>query len=267
MLEEMGLRLWLPETRSGPGDDIDRGGHVAAGQAPRIDDMMQDPAVARPAPPPRVRPAPEPAMPTPTQPVDSPVATASMAWPELREAVSTCTACRLCSSRKTTVFGVGHPRAHWMIIGEAPGEHEDLQGEPFVGKSGQLLDGMLRALGLTRAEDTAERQVYIANTVKCRPPSNRNPAADELAACEPFLIRQIELVQPRIILAMGRFALQSLLRSNDPVGRLRGRVHTYRGVPLVATYHPAYLLRNPEEKARTWDDLCLAREVVARHAD
>ena len=185
-----------------------------------------------------------------------------MDWPALREAVTNCSACRLCEGRTQAVFGVGHERAHWMIVGEAPGEQEDRQGEPFVGKSGQLLDNMLRAVGLTRGADSPERQVYIANTLKCRPPSNRNPEPQELAQCEPFLVRQIALVQPRVILAMGRFAVQSLLRSNEPIGRLRGRVHAYEGVPLVVTYHPAYLLRNPEDKGRAWEDLCLAREVL-----
>jgi len=181
-----------------------------------------------------------------------------MDWPALREAVASCNACGLCQGRTNTVFGTGNLRARWMIVGEAPGEQEDLRGEPFVGKSGQLLDSMLRALQLTRKVDTPARQVYIANTLKCRPPANRNPEPGELAQCEPFLVRQIELVQPEIILAMGRFAVQALLRSSEPVGRLRGRVHRYHGVPLVVTYHPAYLLRNPQDKARAWDDLCLA---------
>ena len=160
------------------------------------------------------------------------------------------------------MFGVGHPHAHWMVVGEAPGEQEDRQGEPFVGKSGQLLDNMLRAIGLTRAQAEPAQQVYIANTIKCRPPGNRNPEPEELAQCEPFLIRQVELVKPKIILAMGRFAVQSLLRSNEPIGRLRGRVHRYQGVPLIVTYHPAYLLRNLEDKARAWDDLCLAQQTL-----
>jgi uracil-DNA glycosylase family 4 len=190
----------------------------------------------------------------------------TMDWPALRAAVASCTACKLCGGRTNTVFGVGHERAHWMIVGEAPGEQEDRQGEPFVGKSGQLLDNMLRAVGLTRGDAPASQQVYIANTVKCRPPGNRNPEPAELAQCEPFLIRQIALVQPRVILAMGRFAVQSLLRSDEPIGRLRGRVHQYQGVPLIVTYHPAYLLRNPEDKAKSWDDLCLAREVLAKAA-
>ena len=189
---------------------------------------------------------------------------ARMDWPALRAAVASCTACRLCESRRNTVFGVGNERARWMIVGEAPGEQEDARGEPFVGKAGQLLDNMLHALGLSRAGGPPETQVYIANTLKCRPPGNRNPEPSEMACCEPFLERQIALVEPRIILAMGRFAVQSLLRSSEPVGRLRGRVHRYRDVPLVVTYHPAYLLRNLEDKAKAWDDLCLAREVAAR---
>ena len=187
---------------------------------------------------------------------------AAMGWDALRDAVAACTACRLCEKRKQTVFGAGSTQAQWLIVGEAPGEQEDLAGEPFVGKSGQLLDSMLRAIGLTRGDAAPQRQVYIANTVKCRPPGNRNPAPDELALCEPFLIRQLALLKPRIIVAMGRFAVQSLLRSDEPVGRLRGRVHRYQGVPLIVTYHPAYLLRNPEDKARAWDDLCLAVETA-----
>jgi uracil-DNA glycosylase len=148
-----------------------------------------------------------------------------------------------------------------MVVGEAPGEQEDLQGQPFVGPAGQLLEAMLGALKLSRdAEGPPSQRAFIANTLKCRPPGNRNPQP-ELLQCEPFLVRQIELVRPRIILAMGRFALQALLRSDEPVGRLRGRVHRYQGVPLVATYHPAYLLRNPLDKAKSWADLCLAADT------
>jgi DNA polymerase len=197
-----------------------------------------------------------------------------MDWPALRAAVAGCRACALCDSRRQTVFGVGHPGAHWMIVGEAPGEQEDLRGEPFVGPAGQLLDNMLRALGLTRAEAAAEgqpplepplepaRQVYITNTLKCRPPRNRNPEPEEMRRCEPYLLRQIALVQPRLILAMGRFAVQALLRTDEAIGRLRGRVHRYEGVPLVVTYHPAYLLRNLPDKARAWEDLCLAAQTM-----
>jgi DNA polymerase len=194
---------------------------------------------------------------------DAPVSPVGMLdWPALRDAVAACTACKLCETRRQTVFGVGNTRAHWMIVGEAPGEQEDRQGEPFVGKSGQLLDNMLRAVSLTRGEAEPAHQVYIANTLKCRPPGNRNPLPDELAKCEAFLIRQVQLVQPKIILAMGAFAVQSLLRSTEPVGKLRGRVHRYQGVPLIVTYHPAYLLRNLVDKAKAWDDLCLAVETL-----
>ena len=220
--------------------------------------------------------------PAPAAAAAVPVADVStLDWPALRQAVADCRACGLCATRRQTVFGVGHPRAHWMVVGEAPGEQEDLRGEPFVGPAGRLLDRMLSALGLTRAEAHPEgatdpapglgpdlgaevnaRQVYIANTLKCRPPGNRNPDPAELARCEPYLVRQIELVQPRVILAMGRFAVQALLRTDEPIGRLRGRVHRYQGVPLIVTYHPAYLLRNPLDKAKAWDDLCLAMDTM-----
>jgi DNA polymerase len=202
-------------------------------------------------------------------PVEDPVpvdtaAVAGLDWAGLREAVAACRACRLCETRKQTVFGVGHERAHWMIVGEAPGAQEDEQGEPFVGAAGQLLDAMLHALGLSRAADgDPAARVYIANTLKCRPPGNRNPQPDEMQRCEPFLVRQIQLLQPRLILAMGRFAVQALLRTAEPVGRLRGRVHRYQGVPLVVTYHPAYLLRNLPDKARAWEDLCLAADTIS----
>ena len=244
MLDEMGIRVWSAPEAAPPAEPA---------PAKRVEA----------ATPPAAAPARQtPSAPLQAEPGSRPLHVDTMGWPELREAVAGCTACKLCTGRKQTVFGVGNERAHWMIVGEAPGEQEDLKGEPFVGKSGQLLDNMLRAVGLTRGEAPAEQQVYIANTVKCRPPGNRNPEPAELAQCEPFLIRQIALVQPRIILAMGRFAVQSLLRSTEPIGRLRGRVHQYQGVPLVVTYHPAYLLRNPEDKSRSWDDLCLAREAL-----
>ena len=188
----------------------------------------------------------------------------AMDWDGLRAAVQGCEACGLCKSRTQAVFGVGHTSAQWMIVGEAPGEQEDKQGEPFVGRAGQLLDRMLAAVGLTRSEADATQQVFIANVLKCRPPANRNPQPQEVAQCEPYLMRQVELVRPKMILAMGRFAVQSLLKSTEPIGKLRGRVHDYQGVPLVVTYHPAYLLRSPTDKALAWDDLCLAREVLAR---
>lgn len=184
-------------------------------------------------------------------------------WAPLQQAVRDCRACELCESRQQTVFGVGHPQAHWMIVGEAPGEQEDRQGEPFVGAAGHLLDQMLAALRLSRQDGPAERQVFIANAIKCRPPRNRNPAPAEMAQCAPFLARQIALVRPRVILAMGRFAIQQVLGSEEAVGRLRGRVHHHHGgVPVIATYHPAYLLRQAADKRKAWEDLCLAAQVV-----
>ncbi|MBY4898021.1 uracil-DNA glycosylase family protein [Cupriavidus sp. AU9028] len=181
---------------------------------------------------------------------------AELDWNALRERVAGCPACRLCETRTQTVFGVGDPQAEWMLVGEAPGENEDLQGEPFVGQAGKLLDNMLRALDLSR-----ERNVFIANVLKCRPPGNRNPEPDEVGQCEPYLRRQIALIRPRLIVVLGRFAAQTLLRTDTPIGKLRGTVHRYEGIPVVVTYHPAYLLRAPADKARAWEDLCLAREV------
>ena len=249
MLGAMGLRVWAaPAVAPAP----------APIEAPRA-------AVPRtaPPPPPATRPVPVAVAPPAREPVAARADLATLGWPELREAVSGCRACSLCESRTQTVFGVGHEQAHWMVVGEAPGENEDLQGEPFVGAAGQLLDRMLAALSITRAADGPPAQrVYIANTLKCRPPRNRNPSAEEMAQCEPFLVRQIELLKPRIILAMGRFAVQALLRSDAPVGKLRGQIHRYQGVPLIVTYHPAYLLRSLPEKARAWEDLCLAASVA-----
>ena len=178
-------------------------------------------------------------------------------WDELRAVVAACTRCGLHEGRTQTVFGVGNPTADWMIIGEAPGAEEDRRGEPFVGRAGKLLDEMLLAIGEKR------ESVFIANILKCRPPNNRDPAPDEAASCRPFLERQIELVRPKIILAVGRIAAQQLLQSDAPVGRLRGKVHQLGATPLVVTYHPAYLLRSPSQKRKSWDDLCLAARVMA----
>ncbi len=184
---------------------------------------------------------------------------AALGWPALEQAVSVCTRCRLHESRTQTVFGVGSREADWMIVGEAPGAEEDRRGEPFVGRAGQLLDQMLRAVGLGRD------RVFIANILKCRPPGNRDPAADEAAACRGWLDRQIALIAPRLILAVGRIAAQQLLGSDAPLGRLRGQVHTLRNteIPVIVTYHPAYLLRSPTQKRKAWADLCLARREAA----
>lgn len=181
-------------------------------------------------------------------------ALARMDWTALKAAVSTCTACALCASRKNTVFGLGDERAQWMIIGEAPGAEEDARGEPFVGQAGQLLDAMLAALDMRR-----DKNVYIANVLKCRPPGNRNPAPEEVARCAPHLLRQVALVKPRLILLMGRFATQAVLSSDASIASLRGRLHSFAGTPAIVTYHPAYLLRAPTEKARAWEDLLFAR--------
>lgn len=178
-------------------------------------------------------------------------------WDRLADAVARCTACKLAATRTQGVLGVGDRDADWLIVGEAPGADEDAQGEPFVGQAGKLLDAMLAAIGLARGEN-----VYIANVLKSRPPGNRNPEPDEVAACLPYLETQVALIRPKLIVALGRVAAQSLLGTDEAIARLRGRVHRYRDVPLVVTYHPAYLLRNLPDKARAWEDLCLARRTM-----
>ena len=180
---------------------------------------------------------------------------------ELREQVVSCTACGLCQGRRHAVFGHGGQPARWLVVGEAPGEQEDRQGQPFVGRSGQLLDAMLSAVGMSR-----ERDVFIANVIKCRPPGNRNPKPEEIAACSPYLMRQIELLKPERILVLGRFAAQTLLGTEATIGSLRGRVHQLKTdagpqIPVIVSYHPAYLLRSPVEKSRAWQDLKLAASL------
>jgi uracil-DNA glycosylase family 4 len=218
-LEAMGVPLWVPRARPRPA-----GSAALAAEACAV-----APAAASPAPD----------------------------WEALAEQVAACTACELHRTRTQTVFGVGDRSARWMLIGEAPGADEDRQGEPFVGRAGQLLNAMLRAIGLRRDE------VYIANILKCRPPRNRDPSPEEVACCEGYLHRQVALLQPRVILALGRVAAHNLLKTDVPLGRMRGRCYAYKGIPLVVTYHPAYLLRSPAEKRKAWDDLCYARRVVA----
>lgn len=191
------------------------------------------------------------------EPEDRTSRVARMDWPALKDAVANCTACELCKTRTNTVFGVGDEHAEWMLVGEAPGAEEDARGEPFVGQAGRLLDNMLAAIGLRRGEN-----VYIANVLKCRPPGNRNPEPIEVDRCNPHLVRQIELIRPRLILAMGRFAAQTLLDTDASVASLRGKLFRYQGVPLIATYHPAYLLRSLPDKAKAWEDLCFARATM-----
>ena len=182
---------------------------------------------------------------------------AEMQWDALRAAITGCQACALGRSRKQAVPGVGPSEADWMIVGEAPGAEEDARGEPFVGQAGLLLDQILAAIDLNRRE-----HVYIANVLKCRPPGNRNPAPEEIEQCLPYLKRQIELVRPRLLIAMGRFAAQTLLNTDASIASLRGKRHDYHGVPLIVTYHPAYLLRNLPDKAKAWEDLCFARATM-----
>lgn len=255
MLAEMGIPLFEPPAAGGPStapqeaSEPARGGDgsAALSRATKTD-LVAAPVLAEPAPA--------------REAGTRPGGVERMSWDELAQTVAGCRACKLCAGRRNTVFGVGDRQADWLIVGEAPGEREDLKGEPFVGPAGQLLDNMLKSLRLGRHQN-----VYIANVLKCRPPGNRNPLPDEVAQCEPFLRRQVQLLQPRIILAMGRFAVQSLLGSTEAIGKLRGRAHQYLGVPVVVTYHPAYLLRNLPDKAKAWADLCLARELMRPQPD
>jgi uracil-DNA glycosylase len=178
-------------------------------------------------------------------------------WEALQDCVKTCEACGLAATRTQTVFGVGDPNADWLIVGEAPGAEEDRKGEPFVGQAGKLLDNMLAAIQLKRGDN-----VYIANVLKCRPPENRDPHGEEVRQCDPFLKRQVALIQPKLIIALGKFAAQSLLNTDATIASLRGRLHEYNGVPVIVTYHPAYLLRNLPDKAKAWQDLCYARQTM-----
>jgi uracil-DNA glycosylase len=277
MLQEMNVRVWWPETA--PEADVavaeapaaQKAAPVARGSAPPIALRVMAPVRAEP-PAPAATAAPLIAL--------RPSGIKDMDWPALQTAVAGCQACKLCTTRKHTVFGVGRaapeaaapPRVDWLVVGEAPGENEDIQGEPFVGQAGKLLDNMLGAIGLHRRGEGGAG-VFITNVLKCRPPGNRNPEPDEIAQCEPFLQRQIELLQPKVILAVGRFAVQSLLQGSmsdvqtTPLGKLRGRVYRYHDVPVVVSYHPAYLLRSLPDKAKAWADLCLALDVMRKVSD
>jgi len=242
LLEEMGLTpIWRVRTRQAEG-----GASVA--------DVQNEPAASSRGES-AARAAPRPANDADRRGADI----ARMDWNELKEAVAACTACGLRKTCTQTVFGVGDEHADWLLVGEAPGAEEDLRGEPFVGQAGKLLDAMLAGIDLKRGDD-----VYIANVLKCRPPGNRNPEAPEVAKCSPYLRRQVELIRPRLILAMGRFACQTLLDTDSSIASLRGRVHSYQGVPLIVTYHPAYLLRSLPDKAKAWEDLCFARSAMAK---
>ena len=184
-------------------------------------------------------------------------AVATMDWSQLKDSVAACTACPLHTARDKTVFGAGDENADWLFVGDAPGADEDLNGEPFVGQAGRLLDNMLAAMKLRRGQNG-----YVANVVKCRPPDNRKPEAAEVAQCEPYLHRQIEMIRPRLIIALGQVAAVSLLKREAAVSSLRGKIHDYRGIPMIVTYHPAYLLRTLPDKAQAWQDLCFAMETM-----
>lgn len=223
--------------------------------------LGETPSAELPAPVVAFAESPEPAQEPPQSAADREAAIANFSWDELIAGIAACTACKLWKTRTNTVPGVGDRSPSWMVIGEAPGENEDKQGEPFVGKAGQLLDAMLVAVGKKRGEG-----VYITNVIKCRPPGNRNPEPDEIAACAPYLGRQIALAQPKLLLASGKFAGQILLNCDDTVASMRAlsAVTTHReGVPIVVTYHPSYLLRSPLEKVKSWDDLMKAKALVA----
>ena len=216
---------------------------VVESNAPAVEAMPKVSPVARPAS------APSPATDT----------VSDMDWATLKKTVRDCTACKLRAGCTQTVFGVGDEKADWLFVGEGPGADEDAKGEPFVGQAGKLLDNMLLAIKLKRGKD-----VYIANVVKCRPPGNRTPEADEIATCLPYLRRQIALIQPRVIVALGKTAANALLGQDATLGSLRGKVHAFENTPLIITYHPAYLLRSPHEKAKAWADLKLATHTASK---
>lgn len=238
-LRALGIPLWVPRPVSAPAVTAP----AQSGDAPSSPENTALPAG------PATGPARHGVEPDPVERMD---------WAELRQAVSACQRCGLHATRRQTVFGAGDVHARWLFIGEAPGADEDRQGEPFVGRAGQLLTAMIRALGQRREE------VYIANILKCRPPRNRDPEPGESRLCRPYLRRQIALLSPGIIVTLGRVAAQNLLQTEEPISRLRARRHEYEdtGIPVVATYHPAYLLRSPTEKRKAWDDLRLARTMV-----
>jgi uracil-DNA glycosylase family 4 len=272
MLEEMGIKVWWPA------DDLPRRATPAAPPTESRERAVPRPEVllSRPAP---TLPQQGREQVAPFQAAPRADGIDAMDWATLQNTVAACRACGLCQRRNNAVFGVGSQRAEWLVVGEAPGQEEDLAGEPFVGASGQLLDNMLRAIGLSRRGaptqvDGPQANVYIANVLKCRPPNNRNPEPQEVAQCLPFLRRQIELIGPAIILAVGRFAANALLQGvvpdieRVPLGKLRGQAYRYqngsKSTPVVVTYHPAYLLRNLAAKAQAWEDLCLALDIVRR---
>jgi DNA polymerase len=293
MLAEMGVRVWTPieqvEPVRAPAENL---APIKATQTVSTS-VFESPAQASSGDPSKIKTttayqaAAEVATTAIAKPTAIEVSTQTankLDWPGLRDAVANCQACGLCTSRRNTVFGTGShaptsdasnmiQTVDWLIVGEAPGENEDVEGEPFVGQAGRLLDNMLRAMQLSRSGELPgaskpAQSIFITNVLKCRPPGNRNPAPEEVAQCMPYLQRQIALLQPKIILAMGRFAAQALLRDSMdkveaiPLGKLRGQVHRLGDIPVVVTYHPAYVLRNLPEKSKLWADACLAMATL-----
>jgi uracil-DNA glycosylase family 4 len=256
MLREMGIRLWLPTETAAPPPASDAVGQSTT-PGSTTPDLRREPerterAGAVAADRPR-----EAAL-ADNRPGDI----ASLGWQPLAERAALCTACALCAGRTHSVFGAGPVHADWMVVGDAPGEEDDASGTPFSGTAGQLLANMLDAAGLTQGDAASSSQVYVTHSVKCKPPGGRAPESGEAGRCAPFLRRQIELVRPRIVLAMGRVAGQALVGGTEAFGKLRGRVHRAHGVPVVVTFDPAHLLRHAEDKAGAWDDLCLALEAA-----
>lgn len=259
-MQAMGIPVWMPKAQVAeeppPSPSFSKGGSAAATTA-LLNSLQETPVKVPPFEQggaggiSLVQPAASPQLPD----------CAQMGWPELRETVLACTRCAISKTRTRAVFGAGNQQADWMIIGEAPGANEDRQGEPFVGKAGQLLNNMLTAIGLSRDS------VYIANVLKCRPPNNRDPKPEEVANCRAYLERQIELVNPALILVVGRIAAQNLLQTREPLARLRNREHLapLTRTPVVVTYHPAYLLRQPADKRKAWQDLQFARKIASRN--
>ncbi|MDO9165966.1 MAG: uracil-DNA glycosylase [Rhodoferax sp.] len=282
MLQEMGVRVWLPEAVADVAIVAEASGseeETAAAVAIEIIaiEAINTGATASKLSESRVPDRREPA--PPVAPAGLTDGIAGMDWPTLAQAVASCQACALCTGRRAPVFGAADaeaPRqADWLVVGEPPDEAEERLGAPFADQTGQLLDNMLKALGVSRRGGTTSRAnaAYVTNVVKCRPAVVRNPDAQELAACENYLRREVALVQPKVILAMGRFAAQALLQgslpevASIPLGKLRGQIYRYHGIPVVVSYHPSYLLRTQQDKARAWADLCLALELTHQGAD
>mgnify|MGYP003328685334 CR=1 FL=1 len=294
MLAEMGVRVWTPIDQAEPANVPEKTSDNKNTEPPKVE--ATKPQTSKPQPSKleatktkttAYQATTEIIAPVVAKPATFEVHTQGanqLDWPSLQNAVANCQSCGLCASRRNTVFGTGSHASttephtetqtvNCLIVGEAPGENEDAEGEPFVGQAGQLLDNMLRAMQLSRTGELSNatkpaQSIFITNVLKCRPPGNRNPQMEEMAKCRPYLLRQIQLLQPRVVLAMGRFAAQALLHADSapsavpPLGKMRGVTHQFEQTPVVVSYHPAYLLRTPADKAKAWEDLCLAMSLL-----